>query len=354
MKVKEHKKLLRAFLYAALIVGLSWGLYACYPRAANHDLNLGGVGHSTLLTESGGVNNCKSCHGDNLRSKSFLTVVGQSKGTGSCYKCHDSLWSKEGHTKAFTGIIDNITKTTGIAYHKSSLTPLNTKVKDTCGSCHGSDLKGAGTLDQFKRPSCTSCHGDKWTALEETHTFSRGGNLHGTGLSTPTIATTGGQACSGCHGADLTGSGNAPSCTGSCHGELWKDISQTHKTLVSGKKHQSGLFTPETNCAACHGGTALTGNSNNPNFTNGTPSCYDAACHTYEPWKGGGSFASTHTEDQHGVMHKPGLKNPTVNCTGSCHGTDLNGGSTGKSCLIGCHGSEKWTGGDDRSAGKFQ
>ena len=46
-----------------------------------------------------------------------------------------------------------------------------------------------------------------------------------------------------------------------------------------------------------------------------------------------------HTRSNHGAMHKPGLDQPMTNCV-SCHGSDLNGGTTGVSCFE-CHG-KKW------------
>ena len=46
-----------------------------------------------------------------------------------------------------------------------------------------------------------------------------------------------------------------------------------------------------------------------------------------------------HTTSQEGAMHKPGLKQPTTNCS-PCHGTDLKGGTARASCYE-CHG-QKW------------
>lgn len=52
----------------------------------------------------------------------------------------------------------------------------------------------------------------------------------------------------------------------------------------------------------------------------------------------GSDAPSSHTVNENGVMHAPGLTNPTVNCTG-CHGASLQGGR-GPSCTS-CHGV-KW------------
>lgn len=47
---------------------------------------------------------------------------------------------------------------------------------------------------------------------------------------------------------------------------------------------------------------------------------------------------SDHTEKKHGIMHKTGFNNPVTNCI-TCHGDDLKGGISGKSCYS-CHGKE--------------
>ena len=48
---------------------------------------------------------------------------------------------------------------------------------------------------------------------------------------------------------------------------------------------------------------------------------------------------SDHTISKDGTMHKSGLDQPLNNCA-SCHGSDLEGGTTGVSCYE-CHG-KKW------------
>jgi len=47
---------------------------------------------------------------------------------------------------------------------------------------------------------------------------------------------------------------------------------------------------------------------------------------------------SDHNISKDGVMHKPGLSDPEMNCT-NCHGADLTGGTSQVSCYE-CHGAE--------------
>ncbi len=47
-----------------------------------------------------------------------------------------------------------------------------------------------------------------------------------------------------------------------------------------------------------------------------------------------------HTVNKDGVAHRPGLEDPTANCT-ACHGADLQGGTNGEPSCYSCHG-QKW------------
>ena len=47
---------------------------------------------------------------------------------------------------------------------------------------------------------------------------------------------------------------------------------------------------------------------------------------------------ATHTVNQDGIGHAPGLNDPDENCA-SCHGTDLRGSGDVPSCFA-CHGRE--------------
>jgi len=58
----------------------------------------------------------------------------------------------------------------------------------------------SGCKDDDERPS--------------NHTIDKGGRFHAPGLFEPMAN------CTGCHGSNLTGGGEAPSCL-SCHGQKW-------------------------------------------------------------------------------------------------------------------------------------
>lgn len=50
--------------------------------------------------------------------------------------------------------------------------------------------------------------------VPEDHDVNKGGTMHKTGLTDPE------NNCTACHGINLTGSGNVPSCF-NCHGRNW-------------------------------------------------------------------------------------------------------------------------------------
>jgi len=65
--------------------------------------------------------------------------------------------------------------------------------------------------------ACAACGGNDPTGASNapaSHTVSQGGVRHAPGLNTPQ------QSCTSCHGADLRGGADAPSCY-SCHGKKW-------------------------------------------------------------------------------------------------------------------------------------
>lgn len=159
------------------------------------------------------------------------------------------------------------------------------------------------------------------------------GILHAQGFSDP--ATN----CVACHGSDLSGSPPAPSCF-SCHGPLWSGGGPppSHTEILSSGDvtgaHLPGRDTPAANCASCH----------QPDYfgTRLIPACW--SCHG-SIWDGSPDYPPTHTEEEHGFHHDPGLETP-VNTCNACHGSDLTGTPLIPSCFS-CHGDE-WNDDDDR------
>ncbi len=235
----------RSLFYIAILLLVSLTL-SCQPQAVDHDLDLGGVGHSDLLPK--GVEKCDHCHGSNLQGRTHRDVYGQLETTNSCYECHGNMWDLAEHILSYNG--------TKHQYLSSNATI-------SCGNCHGDDLKGDGILEQFKRPSCYSCHNNLWD-YATSHTLLKGtdGIAHKAGdVNTITV-------CSGCHGANLKG-GAGTSCY-NCHA-----IGVDHTVVESEDSvtasHMTNLKQPTTYCVACHGSDLRGGWAN---------SCYE--CHGNE------------------------------------------------------------------------
>ncbi|MDX2469847.1 MAG: cytochrome c3 family protein [SAR324 cluster bacterium] len=202
----------------------------CKDLLTEHNIDIKGVMHGKKLYK--GAKNCTACHGTNLNGNGPVP---------GCYSCHDALWQTDDHTNIKGGVA-----------HKPSMT-----FSTTCTDCHGTDLKGS-----MSRPSCYSCHDDVWTDLETRHTDNVSGSYHGPNRTTPN------RDCAGCHGTDLDGSANAPSCY-SCHYNKW-DGAADHDVLVYGVGHKAQYNNPlSSDCTDCHG--------SNLKGSKDAPSCY--TCH---------------------------------------------------------------------------
>ena len=235
-----------------------------------------------------GMAYCKKCHGGDFN--------GGTAGT-SCFGCHGL---KAPHPKA---------------PWRSSLTHTTTAADNAsvCADCH---KKGSG------RPGCfnnTVCHGavadhaDGWSSASSHGAASKGapGNMSGF------------AACKVCHGSSFTGGSSGQSCL-SCHG--WNAPHGKTGWDGGGSSHRSTDTGNASVCADCH------------QSASGTPGCYNSTlCHGASAnhpsgWSSG---------NQHGATAKsaPGSSSGMLYCEG-CHGSGLNGGSSGQSCLVnsGCHG----------------
>lgn len=182
----------------------------------------------------------------------------------------------------------------GVFHGRNFLTP-----ETECVTCHGADLNGDPPA-----PSCRSCHGALWLFKGEPHTKIKDGVAHGKKLKKPE------ENCVGCHGDDLLGTPDAPSCL-NCHGAIWdKDGNNTLNEDLGGIGADEG--DQPINAPV------------NPNE--------DIAVLLSEV---------PHDKFKGGVGHAQDLKNAREACIG-CHGADLQGGLTPltPSCYS-CHG-EKW------------
>lgn len=225
-------------IFAGLLLALSLG--GCKEGITSHNIDLDGAEHGKKLYQ--GAKDCTACHGISLKGNGWIP---------GCYDCHGVMWDLSQHKVDQNGTM-----------HKHGYF----QATKNCSECHG----GTALTGKRSRPSCYSCHGDKWSALE-SHTQVRGGYYHAVGLDDP---DTGG--CADCHGSDLKGGDTEPSCY-SCHGARWLFQDYPHNDSEDGYLHGSGKSNPYSNCVACHG-ASLTGDA-----TTGAPSCYK--CHGDE-WTG--------------------------------------------------------------------
>ncbi|MDH5559614.1 MAG: hypothetical protein OEY59_02010 [Deltaproteobacteria bacterium] len=230
---------MRHNLLKLILLGIAITFFAagCRDLLTNHSLNMDGVMHGEKLDK--GANNCSSCHGINLEGNGPLP---------SCYGCHDRLWSSD----------DHITDRGGVKH----LFALDSSA--SCGKCHGGpDLKG-----KRSRPSCYQCHDDNWSGFTD-HSLEINGYFHKPDM---TNAMT---DCIDCHGADMDGGTTGVSCY-QCHFNKW-DPSKwiDHTVVINNARHATGHYDPEANCVDCHG-SDLKG-------TKDAPSCY--SCH-WGVWAG--------------------------------------------------------------------
>jgi hypothetical protein len=175
---------MRYYLLAGVLPVLAVIMFSCKDLLTNHNIDLDGAEHGEKLYS--GEKNCTSCHGINLNGNGPIP---------GCYSCHEALWDNSLHTEVRGGV-----------GHRAGFFAAS-----QCGDCHGgSSLRGSRS-----RPSCYECHDDVWSALA-IHTVSQDGVYHAPGLNSPLVN------CVSCHGSDLLGSGNAPSCY-QCHGNKWDE-----------------------------------------------------------------------------------------------------------------------------------
>lgn len=283
------------------------------------------------------IADCKLCHGKDLKggnSGKSCTVSG----------CHTS----------FPHNTDSAT-TPWLFKHGTAANAENPKAA-SCATvnCHGQKLEGSNFNGKKLVSACNDCHlqmphQDAWT------------KTHGASASADP------NTCVKCHGSNWAGSDTSPSCyTAGCHTNYplphrtvegiknpqWKPAIGTdfHGALVmkaAGATAKEKAITLK--CMVCHD----SGNPGNP-----TPSCYDSNCHASFPhgaatlinekkqyiafpdnsWKDYANGHGQYVELQATLKKISVAQEIKTECAGLCHGTDLKGGNSQKSCIT-CHHS---------------
>lgn len=200
-----------------------------------------------------------------------------------------------------------------------------------CISCHAADLAGSGAV-----PSCFSCH-----AFNTEPPFI----VHPADWVDPFLshrgfaATNGFDTCTGCHGANLTGTAAAPSCFSAsfdgrgCHAEGPGEVPHPlDGTYLLPANHGPDAKTDLTVCQSCH--AELGGPGSNPRFNIGIEAVGGTGCEACH----GINYA--HPADWTTPPPAPHATAGNLqNACTLCHGVALDGvGGVGVSCLN-CHGA---------------
>lgn len=298
-----------------------------------------GEGHGEFVTSYGGItsSDCTLCHGANL--------LGGTSGI-SCANsnCHHSGLDKG--------------QTWGENHGDVAKTTLS-----KCQICHGVDLKGNSVVY-----GCSKCHHENW---EETHLGKKWSEAsqHGVAFKNDD------NACKLCHGMDLKGGIAKVSCYGSCHGDVYPhtqdwasssvhgptakikfdnclechskesgDCKKCHHDNVDGwaNLHKQASDEYFLACSICHGEDP---NSAGP-LANNCAGCHGKGMTPHSPAMISGTcdgeegsepcFIDTPYSDP--VVHGVEAKADLTKCK-ACHGVNLQGGVTQKSCYE-CHDSK--------------
>jgi hypothetical protein len=181
---------------------------------------------------------------------------------------------------------------------------------EACFSCHD-ESKASGEVK-----SCFACHEN--IAVHESGATFKDPSKHGP-VAIQNIYR---KSCTPCHGATLEGGKNAPTCYGSACHSTESGFPHMSDTMSDGTTHGPILFAKGlSRCLSCHdNGMGVTGKK----------TCFD--CHDR-------SWVHNRATYGDGAIHRVDAiaKGPMKYCL-KCHGSDLYGGKSGKSCYgSGCH-----------------
>jgi hypothetical protein len=200
-----------------------------------------------------------------------------------------------------------------------------------CTGCHGNQLQGVGDA-----VSCYRCH-----SYNETPPFS----THPPDWSDPFVdhrpytTLNGPQSCKACHGSNLTGYQSAPSCFSAtfeglnCHPDGPQGAPHpVNGTYLLGSNHGPDAKADLTYCQQCHGQSG--GPGTNPRFNIGINSAAGSGCESCH------GIYYAHPNNWAGPNNTFHYTSGNIqNACSLCHGVNLDGvGGVGVSCL-GCHDS---------------
>lgn len=338
-------------------------------------------------TTKGGAPGCRSCHSVFPHADSGVTVEthGQYVMTNGKSAC-----ATQCHGVDLKGGLNNVACTkchTDYPHESGWSTPsvhgplAKGNLKLNCVLCHGNDYNG-GTSSV----SCLSCHKesyphpDGWATPDQhgafvlkngtgkcatqCHGTQLDGGLSGISCNTchtvwphpktgwlnqhgETARSIGISGCTACHSNDATGGKTGVSCT-QCHTALTAHTDADFLNGGHGKLvlQQPTSLTDPKGCPLCHGAKLEGGKAPTSPTLKALPGCTD--CHASYPTlhKPEAGAAAWTTADGHAkwVMNqvdvtKSGVLNQIntlISDCKLCHGSDLKGGNSGKSCYT-CH-----------------
>ncbi len=198
-----------------------------------------------------------------------------------------------------------------------------------CSLCHGADLSGSGDA-----VSCYRCHSYN---TEPPFSFHPPAWTDAYPDHRAYAALNGYQSCKSCHSANLKGYQTAPSCYStsfnglSCHADGPQGVPHPlDSSYLSGTMHGPDAKADLTSCQQCHGEAG--GPGSNPHFNIGI---FSAGGHGCESCHGVDYAHPQNWAGPNNTFHYS-AGNIQNSCT-LCHGENLDGdGGVGVSC-VGCH-----------------
>lgn len=243
-----------------------------------------------------GKTECKNaCHGTNLNGGTSETP---------CDKCHT--------------VYPHVSGWQNKAVHGASPDRQNSNCTTFC---HGSNLRGGDSNRSCYDSSCHTLglypHEDGWEAA----------SAHGVAVN-----TYGKQGCLGCHQVEPVDASDRKACHG-CHPLYPHQTNWVERVSPGGKTvHGASVTSPSTDATCrteCHGSDLSGGLSRMV--------CND--CHEKVPHPAG--WGRIIEEGQTAPMHGVWARTRMNSCRNTCHGLDLSGGSSGRSCNeTDCHSVE--------------